>query len=145
VAKPKGEDYPVGFGKPPKESQFEKGKSGNPKGRPKARKSVVGLFLDTINRKVAVNEDGARRSITKLEAIFTQTINKAAAGNLRAVETTAKILRLLDLLKIPPSQQVRKITLNIPPPPHLRTAEDQRRYEETASWKIRRKPDDKEE
>ena len=27
--------YEVGYGKPPKHSQFQKGKSGNPKGRPK--------------------------------------------------------------------------------------------------------------
>ena len=31
----KDKDYEVGFGKPPKSKQFRKGKSGNPKGRPK--------------------------------------------------------------------------------------------------------------
>ena len=28
-------DYEVGYGKPPKNTQFQKGVSGNPKGRPK--------------------------------------------------------------------------------------------------------------
>jgi hypothetical protein len=28
--------YEVGYGKPPQSTQFKKGKSGNPKGRPKA-------------------------------------------------------------------------------------------------------------
>ena len=29
------DSYEVGYGKPPKSTQFEKGVSGNPKGRPK--------------------------------------------------------------------------------------------------------------
>jgi Family of unknown function (DUF5681) len=29
------QDYEVGYGKPPKTSQFKKGESGNPSGRPK--------------------------------------------------------------------------------------------------------------
>jgi len=28
-------EYKIGYGKPPKSSQFKRGKSGNPKGRPR--------------------------------------------------------------------------------------------------------------
>ena len=33
------ENYEVGYGKPPKANQFQKGQSGNPSGRPKKMKS----------------------------------------------------------------------------------------------------------
>ena len=40
-------NYRIGYGKPPKESRFQPGQSGNPRGRPRGAK----------NKRPALNED----------------------------------------------------------------------------------------
>jgi hypothetical protein len=84
-------DYEVGYGKPPKASRFQKGRSGNPHGRPKQAKqpdqpsSIAAVFRKISNQKVRTNGQNGPQSMTKLEATVTQLINKAASGDLRAV------------------------------------------------------------
>jgi len=77
--------YDVGFGKPPKPSQFRKGFSGNPKGRPKGRRNLAAVLERTLREKVVINENGVRRTITKLEAAVKQLVNQAASGDLGAM------------------------------------------------------------
>jgi hypothetical protein len=77
--------YNVGFGKPPKASQFRKGSSGNPKGRPKGRRNLATVLERTLQEKVVINENGVRRTVTKLEAAMKQLVNQAASGDLAAM------------------------------------------------------------
>jgi hypothetical protein len=39
-------DYAVGYGKPPVETRFQKGQSGNPEGRPRGTKKLVTLLAE---------------------------------------------------------------------------------------------------
>ncbi len=73
--------YKVGFGKPPKDTQFRKGQSGNPKGRPKGVLNFTTVLERTLRERVVVNENGRRKVITKLEAAVKQMVNKAASGD----------------------------------------------------------------
>jgi hypothetical protein len=77
--------YNVGFGNPPKASQFRKGSSGNPKGRPKGRRNLATVLERTLKEKVVINENGVRRTVTKLEAAVKQLVNQAASGDLAAM------------------------------------------------------------
>lgn len=72
-------DYAVGFGKPPKDSQFKPGQSGNNNGRPKGikNKNPIDLIIKELDTTVQL-KDGTK--ITKGAAIAKQLCNSAAAG-----------------------------------------------------------------
>lgn len=74
----------VGYCRPPEATRFKKGQSGNPKGRPKGSLNVTTLFTKTLREKVVINENGQRKTVTKLEAALKQLANKAAGGDIRA-------------------------------------------------------------
>ena len=82
----KGE-YEVGYKKPPKHSQFKKGQSGNKRGRPKQRVTISDFetaFDKALSAFITVSENGTVHQIKKLNALATQTVNKALKGNHQA-------------------------------------------------------------
>lgn len=76
-----GKGYDVGYGKPPKQTRFSKGQSGNPKGRPRGAKNIATLFTEALKERVIVTENGRRRSISKQEALVKHLVNKALSGD----------------------------------------------------------------
>jgi hypothetical protein len=79
------DEYEVGFGKPPKKTQFSKGKSGNPAGRPRGAKSIVTIFQEMTQELIHITENGRPRTVSKLEAIVLQLMTKAVSGDMRAI------------------------------------------------------------
>jgi hypothetical protein len=76
----------VGYRNPPEATRFKKGQSGNPKGRKKGVLNASTALAQTLREKVVVNENGQRKTITKLQAAIKQFVNKAASGDLRALK-----------------------------------------------------------
>jgi hypothetical protein len=83
-------DNEVGYKKPPKHSQFKKGQSGNPRGRPRGAKNAVNLIEEALDKKIVVTENGRRRKISKAEAMATQLANRAAQGDYKATQTVLR-------------------------------------------------------
>ncbi|QFT47414.1 hypothetical protein FIU97_12590 [Roseivivax sp. THAF40] len=88
-------DYEIGYGRPPKATQFQKGQSGNPKGRPRTAKNVGSMLEETFFRKIPITENGSRLELTLIEAILRQLANGAAKGELRHIDRVLKLLPML--------------------------------------------------
>jgi hypothetical protein len=86
-------DYDIGYGKPPRHRGFQKGRSGNPKGRPKGSKNFATLLAEALDEKVQVTEDGKRRRVTKRELVIKQLVNKSASADLRAIKQLTDIVQ----------------------------------------------------
>ncbi len=91
-------DYPYGYARPPEHSKWTKGKSGNPKGRPKKQPYHVASILDA---PVQINTKGKKRYVSSFEAGFRRLAQKAVQGNTSAI---IKFIRLCEEYKaiVPP-------------------------------------------
>lgn len=126
----KDEDLMVGYGQPPKFSQFKPGRSGNSKGRPKKPDPSV-VDLDAIlPNEVQVN--GAPMDTREVELL--QQIKKALApkgslksmryvinafekyGAMRPPVPKANTVELPSVLDVPWAIQERLLRRGIPPP-----------------------------
>jgi hypothetical protein len=75
----------IGYGKPPRAYQFEPGKSGNPKGRPKGAKSADTVLHELLQQRISLNERGKTRRITILEGILRRIAEDCLKGNIKSV------------------------------------------------------------
>ena len=102
-----------GYKNPPKEHQFKKGKSGNPKGRPRKKKqpsSDPGLDLIAsvhreLGKTISVQENGQHKEITKLEAFSAQLVAQSVNGK------PSQQKMLLGLLMLNTHEETEKQTL----------------------------------
>jgi Family of unknown function (DUF5681) len=79
-------DYDVGYGRPPKATQFRPGQSGNPKGRPKGSRSLAATLKKVTERKVPVTENGKTSWISADEVVLLQLLRNAMRGDSSAIK-----------------------------------------------------------
>ncbi len=81
--------YKIGYGKPPKESQFKPGASGNRRGRRKGRKNRATILQEIFDTKISLVKGGKRRKVTYLEGFLRSIFDKALKQN------DVKLIKLL--------------------------------------------------
>ncbi|QMU57711.1 MAG: hypothetical protein GKR98_05550 [Boseongicola sp.] len=93
--------YDIGYGKPPKQTQFAPGNSGNPKGRSKGAKnkrpalheeSLKEIVLDEAYRDISVRDGDNNVSMPMAQAIMRSLAVNTAKGQHRAQRLFAEIL-----------------------------------------------------
>ena len=88
-----GSEYPVGYKKPPRHTQFKPGQSGNAKGRPKKDKPIAEVFRKELRRTVVASVGRKKQRISMLEAIVKQQVSKAATGDPKATALVLEIVQ----------------------------------------------------
>lgn len=85
--------YEIGYRRPPTSGQFKKGQSGNKKGRPKGSKNFLTLLEYELGQTITVNENGKKKTITRMQAMVKRMVADALQGNLKSLLALVEIMR----------------------------------------------------
>jgi uncharacterized protein DUF5681 len=114
MKKTMADKYEVGFGKPPKASQWKKGQSGNPGGRPKTRidllQDAAAILAEPVTARTPA---GNKVSLDSYEAAYLALCQKGLNGSVPALINAINIM------------------LEVQPAVEAREAEERQRYDDT--------------
>ena len=79
-------DYEVGYGKPPRQGQFQPGQSGNPRGRPKGSRGLKTDLHAELVSKMTIQINGQPITATKQQLMVKTLATRAASGDVRAIK-----------------------------------------------------------
>lgn len=74
----------VGRGRPPLHTRFQKGRSGNPSGRPKGRRNLHTVMIKELLAPVTAKENGRSIRVSKAQMLMKSLLAKAVGGDMKA-------------------------------------------------------------
>lgn len=88
--------YSVGYKRPPLETRFRPGQSGNPAGRPKGTRNFQSLVRRCLEDEVQVTMGARKQKMSLMEALLRRLLGKAMSGDLKALVQALNLARLYD-------------------------------------------------
>ncbi len=85
----------VGYMNPPEHTRFKKGKSGNPRGRPRKREDLNTVLQRVLNRKVRVKDNDRKLPIR--DALIWKLRELALQGDKQALALQRRIIDEADI------------------------------------------------
>jgi hypothetical protein len=73
--------YDVGYGKPPKNRQFPKGRTGNPRGKRRGEENIISAFRRHVLKRVKIIDGDQTHTITLALAVLLKNYNAALQKN----------------------------------------------------------------
>lgn len=91
-----GEDgkvtYAVGYKKPPANSQFKKGHSGNPRGKLRGRKNLKTELVEELGTRVTIPLSGKQQTLSMQSIMIKRWVSDAAKGDARARDQLIRLI-----------------------------------------------------
>ena len=82
----------VGYKRPPRNSQFKHGQSGNPKGRPKGAKNISTDLTEELSERIPIREGERMLRVSKQRALLKAMLAKAMKGDTRAAGVVLQLV-----------------------------------------------------
>jgi hypothetical protein len=102
--------YEIGYGRPPKEHQFQPGQSGNPAGR-RLPPGPVGLseaLLQSAYKTERVQKGGRTVKMSRIAIMADRLITQALMGSIKDMDTVIKMLQRLGVYQV--EQELQRIS-----------------------------------
>lgn len=93
--------YEIGYGKPPKHTQWQKGQSGNPSGKKTKAETIEATLKKLSAKEIVVHDKGVPVTMTQQEAMCSTVYVKAMNGDIPSAKFITSHLPSVEESQLP--------------------------------------------